>query len=1010
MMPLSFNNNNSDSSGSSSGVNGILRKTGGGAASSVGAGGLTANGNSVTNSLESRQPPLELLVFGYACKIFRDDDKARELDHGKQLIPWMGDINLKIDRYDVRGALCDLSTYEAPPGGYGNRLEYLSAEEQRAEQLCEEERYLFLYNNEEELRLQQEEDLKRLQQETSGGSYSNVGFQYDGGGGGGGAQGTTGVSSATTTPQLSPGSGAANEETELPFVLPRNLMVAPAPGMQLPDTMKQHAIIEKTARFIATQGIQMEILIKAKQSNNSQFDFLCQGGQLQPYYRHLLEAIKQGKFIEAINPTDAPDQQENSETDSSSIHSSLMPESPKRSAQVVITVPTIKYKPSANCAYTQLISKIKGVPLQAVIDDELMNNGSQHSGGTASPASSCQSDGKGGDHSQNEFTPVLIQYNGSTFAHEKETVDEEKKSADQESSNGGSKVELLKNTSALALAQGYSSESDEDNNDDYETATKEKPPEQLPILNFPLPEENLKHIIDKTAIYVIKNGRQFEETLRSKSVERFSFLLPESQFYPYYMYKITGDVDAASKEEKTRKAAAVAAALISKKGLTSGKAAEKAPVSFSIRARDDQTPLSLNPHEASDEDNEEAKIKGKAENNRSGMPDSVQRAIKQVETQLLARSAGGNGGKVKSTVIASESPQKDQRQAAEERVKDKLAQKARDKLNGMISREKQLQQERKRKAMAFLNQIKGERVVSAAAESSTIGVNPEDALSEAGKGVDSDAESTESVRSIPITYFGPDDDEEPNAKPGEATLTTVAAAAAADDEEDDEEGGDGDLEKYNLLNDDSTNTFTSKPAPPHSEVSSTSSVSQPPPKASATVPQIPVLLSDDDDDDDVQVVNTTSGTPKRKSKRKSRSRDIVSSTSSSNRSSRSRCSSTYTHRRAKRKTTLVDMPTSSSSRRKPKRHRSRSHSRSRTPHISPSHKCPRSYQKHRSRSRSRSKRRGSHSRSRSRRSSTSRDERHHRRRRQRSTSIRHHQSTPQKKSHKRHKRRRRSSS
>lgn len=45
--------------------------------------------------------------------------------------------------------------------------------------------------------------------------------------------------------------------------------------------------------------------------------------------------------------------------------------------------------------------------------------------------------------------------------------------------------------------------------------------------------------------------------------------------------------------------------------------------------------------------------------------------------------------------------------SAEERVKDKLALIARDKLNGMISREKQLQLERKRKAMAFLNQIKG---------------------------------------------------------------------------------------------------------------------------------------------------------------------------------------------------------------------------------------------------------------------------------------------------------------
>lgn len=49
---------------------------------------------------------------------------------------------------------------------------------------------------------------------------------------------------------------------------------------------------------------------------------------------------------------------------------------------------------------------------------------------------------------------------------------------------------------------------------------------------------------------------------------------------------------------------------------------------------------------------------------------------------------------------------------AEERVKDKLAQIAREKLNGMISREKQLQLERKRKALAFLNQIKGELTVN----------------------------------------------------------------------------------------------------------------------------------------------------------------------------------------------------------------------------------------------------------------------------------------------------------
>lgn len=57
-----------------------------------------------------------------------------------------------ISRYDVRGALYDLTPYEPPPGGgYENRLDCLTAEEQRAEQLCEEERYMFLYKNEEDV-------------------------------------------------------------------------------------------------------------------------------------------------------------------------------------------------------------------------------------------------------------------------------------------------------------------------------------------------------------------------------------------------------------------------------------------------------------------------------------------------------------------------------------------------------------------------------------------------------------------------------------------------------------------------------------------------------------------------------------------------------------------------------------------------------------------------------------------------------------------------------------------
>ncbi|XP_017067592.1 protein suppressor of white apricot isoform X2 [Drosophila eugracilis] len=959
MMPYNVRNAGGGS------VGGILRRTGQGTGPTAISNGSSTGGSGVgggtsTNVENHRQTPLELLVFGYACKIFRDDEKAREMDHGKQLIPWMGDVNLKIDRYDVRGALCELAPHEVPPGGYGNRLEYLSAEEQRAEQLCEEERYLFLYNNEEELRLRQEEDLKRLQQETSGGSYSQVGFQYDGQS----AASASFTGSSTAPSQLSP----ASEESELPFVLPYTLMMVPPLGMQLPETMKQHAIIEKTARFIATQGAQMEILIKAKQANNTQFDFLTQGGYLQPYYRHLLAAIKASKFAPAPEtPLDQKDpDQESQSTDS---HSEDGAGGKRNTNQVVITVPTIKYKPSANCAYTQLISKIKGVPLQAVLlEDESSNPGnSQHSGGTNSPTPSCRSDGH--NSQGGEFTPVLLQYNGSTFTHEEETTVQEQQDENEADNAEPPQVELLKNTSALALAQNYSSESEEEDEVHPEKKPDIKPE---PVLKFPVPEESLRHIIDKTATYVIKNGRQFEETLRTKSVERFSFLLPANEFYAYYLYKVTGDVDAASKEEKTRKAAAVAAALMSKKGLSFGGAAaavagnnlDKTTVSFSIRARDEHVPLQPTLlQEASDE---EASLTAGAEQVRPGMPDSVQRAIKQVETQLLARTAGQKAGG-NSSAASFASPHKEQRQA-EERVKDKLAQIAREKLNGMISREKQLQLERKRKAMAFLNQIKG-ATVSSTVPGAVVNASEPPTRASRSTAADSDEDSNESVRSIPITYFGPDDDDEvgdqkPEVRPDKE--------AHGDEEDDDEEDG-GDLEKYNLLNDDSTNTFTSKPVLPP--------VVLPPPA---------VLLSDDDD---VQLVATSSSRSSvsrhRKTHRRSRSRDGRSSPSSAssresshqrrqNRSNFSKGSTSIPTRKTQQQITQ---------RRKSPRKRRRSKSRSRS----------RSIRRSRSRSISRTKRR-----SRSRSFSSSRDAG------QRRQQPRRH--TPNKRTHKRHKRRRRSSS
>lgn len=280
----------------------------------------------------------DLLVFGYSCKIFRDDEKARFIDAGRHLIPWMGDNSLKIDRYDARGALHDLSQHEPPIGGYGNRVDCLAPAEQRAEQLCEEERYYSLYANEVEEEIYQEEAAKR--QALSG---AEIAFDYDAAPADGAAIGPVTAESA--------GAGEDDENSsDPPFEAPSGFEIPP--DLELPETMKEHAIIEKTAKFIASQDSQMEILLRAKQAANPQFDFLSPGGKLYRYYRHVLMAIKTNRYPEEVEPV--PEKE--AEAVPAAAEEAEVPK-PK------VIVPSIKYKPSVDCAYTQLISKITGAPI-----------------------------------------------------------------------------------------------------------------------------------------------------------------------------------------------------------------------------------------------------------------------------------------------------------------------------------------------------------------------------------------------------------------------------------------------------------------------------------------------------------------------------------------------------------------------------------------------------------------------------------------------------------------------
>ena len=63
-----------------------------------------------------------------------------------------------------------------------------------------------------------------------------------------------------------------------------------------PETNKEAAVIEKTANFIATHGLQMEIMMKTKQGNNPKFMFMHFEDILHPFYKHVIKMIKSGKY------------------------------------------------------------------------------------------------------------------------------------------------------------------------------------------------------------------------------------------------------------------------------------------------------------------------------------------------------------------------------------------------------------------------------------------------------------------------------------------------------------------------------------------------------------------------------------------------------------------------------------------------------------------------------------------------------------------------------------------
>ncbi|KAL1768395.1 splicing factor, suppressor of white-apricot-like isoform X1 [Sigmodon hispidus] len=678
----------------------------GGAKEEAGPGGAGTGGNRV-----------ELLVFGYACKLFRDDERALAQEQGQHLIPWMGDHKILIDRYDGRGHLHDLSAYDAEYATW-NRDYQLSEEEARVEALCDEERYLALHTDLLEEEARQEEEYKRLSEALAeDGNYSAVGFTY----------GSDYYDPSEPTEEEEPSkqrekNEAENlEENEEPFIAPLGLSVPS--DVELPPTAKMHAIIERTANFVCKQGAQFEIMLKAKQARNSQFDFLRFDHYLNPYYKFIQKAMKEGRYtVLAENKseekkklgTTSDNEDEDEEEDGSYLHPSLF--ASKKSSRL-----------------EELMKPLKVVdpdhPLAA-----LVRKAQADSSSPAPPTA----DGTPAQPSQVEYTAdstvAAMYYSyymlpdgtyclappppGIDVATYYSTLP----AGVTVSSSPGVTTTVPPPPGTTPPPPPTTAETSSG-----VTSTTTTTSALAPVAIIP-PPPDIQPVIDKLAEYVARNGLKFETSVRAKNDQRFEFLQPWHQYNAYYEFKKQFFLQkeggssiqvASTAEEASTETAAEESNEAGEDGTPEGMAetggrgsgkkeagsskstvdgklvkASFAPISFAIKAKEnDLLPLEKNRVKL-DDDSEEDEENRECQESTSSMANPSPAAVPPC------------------VVVEEKKPQLTQEELeakqAKQKLEDRLAAAAREKLAqaSKESKEKQLQAERKRKAALFLQTLK----------------------------------------------------------------------------------------------------------------------------------------------------------------------------------------------------------------------------------------------------------------------------------------------------------------
>ncbi|XP_015131120.2 splicing factor, suppressor of white-apricot homolog isoform X4 [Gallus gallus] len=598
--------------------------------------------------------------------------------------------------------------------------------------------------------MKREEEYKRLSEALAeDGTYNAVGFRY--------GSDYYDPSEPTEEEEHQPAKQRETaqtenvEENEEPFVAPPGLNVPS--DVELPPTAKMHAIIERTANFVCKQGAQFEIMLKAKQARNSQFDFLRFDHYLNPYYKFIQKAMKEGRYAApSENKADEKkhtkvkseeEDDDDDDDDGNYLHPSLF--ASKKSSRL-----------------EELMKPLKVVdpdhPLAALVRKAQSDNNS------STPQST---DGAAVQTSQVEYssdsTVAAMYYSYYMLPDGTYCLAPPPPGIDvatyYNALPAGVTVSSTTGVATVPPPPGTTPPPPPDTTDSSSglTSTTTSTSTIAPVVAIIPPPPDIQPVIDKLAEYVARNGIKFETSVRAKNDLRFEFLQPWHQYNPYYEFKkqfflqkessdncqgvsssedVPADTttDAPSEtqladghapedgSEPIAKGAPETKKDVLPKTVSDGKLvkASFAPISFAIKAKEnDLLPLEKNRVKL-DDDSDEEEEEGK-------------------EGQENANSASNSTPAVTTPCVAAEEkkPQLTQEELeakqAKQKLEDRLAAAAREKLAqaSKESKEKQLQAERKRKAALFLQTLK----------------NP---LSEAEtEKVEENSFSVESVSSIP---------------------------------------------------------------------------------------------------------------------------------------------------------------------------------------------------------------------------------------------------------------------